>query len=201
QGHDVRTARGLEDLARDIRHMARGLRKSPGFTVAVVLILALGIGGNTAIFSVIDQLLLRPLPYPDGEKLLMVYESFDSEFGGGSRRASGPVGNSVSPANWMDWQRDTRTFQSLAAWRADARTLTGVGEPARLNVQLVSWEFFRLLGVQPLLGRTLSADDDLPNAPGVAVLSHRLWQGRFGGDPSIIGCTIQLNDRPAEIIG
>src|SRR5207249_557182 len=115
---DVRTARVLEDIARDIRHMARGLRKSPGFTVAVLLTLALGIGGNTAIFCVIDQLLLRPLPYPEGEKLLTVYESFDIDFGGGRRRASGPLGN-VSPANWLDWQRDSRTFQFLAAWRAD----------------------------------------------------------------------------------
>jgi predicted permease len=199
RGHDVRTARLLEDLVRDMRHMTRGLRKNPGFTIAVVLTLALGIGGNTAIFSVIDQLLLRPLPYPDGEQLTTVYETFDSAFGG--RSTTGPSRASVSPANWLDWQRDSKTFETLAAWRSTAWTLTGVGEPVRLNVQLVSSEFFPLLAVQPLFGRTISTDDDRPNAPRVVVLSHRLWQGRFGGDPSIAGRVVQLNDRPAEIIG
>lgn len=199
QGHDVRSARMLDDVVRDVRHMTRGLRKSPGFTIAVVLTLALGIGGNTAIFSVIDQLLLRPLPYPDGEKLVTVTESFVNAFGQSGtttgRRAS------VSPANWLDWQRDSKTFQTLAAWRQTTGTLTGVGDPARLNVQLVSAEFFPLLGVQPLHGRTISADDDRPNGPRVVVLSHRLWQRRFGGDPAVLGRTIQLNDSPAEIIG
>jgi predicted permease len=201
QGHDVRTARMLEDLVRDARHMARGLRKSPGFTIAVVLTLALGIGGNTAIFSVVDQLLLRPLPYPDGDKLMMVHETIDRAFGGGAAPATGPTRASASPANWLDWQRDSKTFQTLAAWRTTAWTLTGVGEPSRLNVQLVSSEFFPLLAVRPLLGRTISAADDRPDAPRVVVLSHRLWQGRFGGDPAIAGRMIQLNDRPAEIIG
>jgi putative ABC transport system permease protein len=194
QGHDVRAARLLEDIVRDVRHMGRGLRRSPGFAIAVVLTLALGIGGNTAIFSVVDQLLLRPLPYPDGERLLMVYESFGGGAVGGNRPA-------VSPANWLDWQRQSRTLQGLAAWRTIAVTLTGVGEPIRLNGQLVSSEFFPLLGVTPLLGRTVSPEDDRPNAPPVAVLSHRLWQRRFGGAPGVIGRAIQINDRPAEVIG
>src|SRR5882672_9740491 len=119
----------VENVVRDVRHMGRGLRRSPGFAITVILTLALGIGGNTAIFSVVDQLLLRPLPYPHGEQLLMVYESF------------GPVGasrNVVSPANWLDWQRQSHTLQGLAAWRTRRLTLTGVGEPAQLNVQLVS---------------------------------------------------------------
>ena len=200
QGHDVRSSRLLEDLVRDFRHMTRGLRKSPGFTIAVVLTLALGIGGNTAIFSVVDQLLLRPLPYPRGDDVMMVYESRLAGFGGEkSTRESGR--NSVSPANWLDWQRDSRTLQTLAAWTSGARTLTGYGEPARLRVQLVSSEFFPLLGVPPLLGRTISPDDDRPNAPRVAVLSHQLWQGRFGGDRGILGRTIQLSDNPVEVIG
>ncbi len=197
RGHDERTARGLEDFVRDVRHMARGLRKSPGFTIAVVLTLALGIGGNTAIFSVVDQLLLRALPYPNGEDLLTVYETWP-------RAASGPSGNaglSVSPANWLDWQRESRTLATLAAWRPTSFILTGAGEPTRLNAQAVSSEFFPLLGVQPLLGRTLSADDDRPNAPRVVVLSHQLWQGRFGGDTRVIGRVIQLSDSPAEVVG
>ena len=107
----------------------------------------------------------------------------------------------VSPANWLDWQRETRTLQGLAAWQRTTGTLTGVGEPARLNAQVVSSEFFPLLGVKALLGRTLSEQDDRPHAPRVLVLSHQLWLRRFGGDPSVIGRVIQLNDEPAEIIG
>ena len=182
---------------RDVRHMGRGLRRSPGFSIAVILTLALGIGGNTAIFSVVDQLLLRPLPYPHGEQLLTIYESFSSlagvPRGGGS--------NVVSPANWLDWQRESRTLQGLAAWRTVTYTLTGVGDATRLNAQTVSSEFFPLLGIEPLLGRTISAEDDRPNAPRVAVLSHHLWQQRFGGNPSVIGRVVHFNDRPVIIIG
>ena len=191
QGHDLRSARMVEDVVRDVRHMGRGLRRSPGFAIAVILTLALGIGGNTAIFSVVDQLLLRPLPYPQGDQLLRIYESFSPA----SPR------NSVSPANWLDWQRESRTIQGFAAWRTTAFTLTGVGEPARVNAQLVSSEFFPLLGVQPLLGRTVSEQDDRPNAPLVAVLSYELWQRRFAGDPAAIGRVVQFSDRPVEIIG
>jgi predicted permease len=191
QGHDVRSARVVEDVVRDMRHMGRGLRRSPGFATAVILTLALGIGGNTAIFSVVDQLLLRPLPYPKGDQLLTIYESF----------ASVGAKNSVSPGNWLDWQRETRTLQGLAAWLATVNTLTGVGEPTRVNAQLVSFEFFPLLGVAPVLGRTVSEQDDRPNAPHVAVLSHELWQRRFGGDPKTIGRVVQFNDRSVEIIG
>jgi putative ABC transport system permease protein len=199
QGHDIRTARLFEDLARDVRHMARGLRKNPGFTAAVVLTLALGIGGNTAIFSVVDQLLLRPLPFPQGEKLVTVYETFQP--GAFSNLPPGQLHHSISPANWLDWQRDSRTIQALAAWRTTSTTLTGVGEPMRLRVQLASWEFFPVLGVRPLLGRTPSEEEDRPNAPRVAVLSHRLWQARFGGDSNVIGRIVQLGDNPVEIIG
>jgi putative ABC transport system permease protein len=191
EGHDVRTARLVEDLVRDVKHAGRGLRRSPGFAIAVILTLALGIGGNTAIFSIVDQLLLRPLPYPHGEQLLTVYEWFSPT----ARR------NSVSPANWLDWQRESRTLEGLAAWRTRRVTLTGAGEPAQVDAQAVSAEFFPLLGVQPFLGRTISDADDRPNAPLVAVLSHECWQRRFAGDPTVIGRRMQLNDRPAEIIG
>jgi predicted permease len=195
QGHDVRSARLVEDVVRDVRHVWRGLRRSPSFTIAVVLTMALGVGGNTAIFSVVDQLLLRPLPYPGGERIVMVYESLPAGLAVGQNR------NVVSPANWLDWQRESRTLEGLAAWRTFPVTLTGVGEPVRLNVQVVSSEFFPLLDVKPLLGRTVSEQDDRPNAPSVVVLSYQLWQRRFGGDPAVIGRVIQVSDRPAEIIG
>jgi len=191
RGHDERTIRLAEDVTRDVRHAARGLWRSPGFSLAVILTLALGIGGNTAVFSVVDQLLLRPLPYPDGDKLVMVEEST----GGLNSR------DDVSPANWLDWQRESRTFRRFAAWRPWAFTLTGAGEPRRVNAQLVSSEFFPLLGVAPLLGRAISDEDDRPNSPRVAVLSYSAWQDLLGGDQRAIGRTVQLDERPYEIVG
>src|SRR3954464_2382554 len=109
--------RATDDFTRDLRHAARGLWRSPGFSLVVILTLALGIGGNTAVFCVVDQLLLRPLPYPNGDQLVMVEES------PGGRRADFP------PASWLDWQRESRTFRRFAAWRPWAFTLTGAGEP------------------------------------------------------------------------
>jgi putative ABC transport system permease protein len=190
RGHDERTMRLVEDVTRDVRHAARGLWRSPGFSLAVILTLALGIGGNTAVFSVVDQLLLRPLPYPDGDQLVMVEESV-----GANPHAD------VSPANWLDWQRESRTFRRFAAWQSWSFTLTGTGEPRRVNAQQVSSEFFPLLGVAPLLGRTISDEDDRPNGPRVAVLSYHAWQNELGGDPRVIGRTLQLDDRAYEIVG
>lgn len=116
-GHEIRVGRLFEDTMRDVKHMGRGLRRTPGFTIAVVLTFALCIGSNTAIFSIVDQLLLRPLPYPDGENLVMVYEAQSSN-----------SHNSVSPATWLDWQRDTRTLERIAAWAAGrSAILTGAG--------------------------------------------------------------------------
>src|SRR5687767_7395297 len=189
QGHDERTIRLAEDVARDIRQGARGLWRSPGFSLTVILTLALGIGLNTAVFSVVDQLLLRPLPYPNGDQLVMVEES----------RGAEPI--DVSPANWLDWQRESRTFRAFAAWQSASFTMIGAGEPRRVNAQLVSSEFFPLLGIAPLLGRTITAEDDRPNGPRVAVLSYRAWQNQLGGERRAIGRTVQLNGRPFEIVG
>ena len=190
-GHEIHVGRFFESVVRDARHMGRGLWRTPGFTIAVVLTLALGIGANTAIFSVVDQLLLRPLPYPEGENLVMVYEARSSN-----------SHNSVSPATWLDWQRDNRTLEDVAAWMGGrSATLTGAGDATRLGVQAVSAEFFPLLRVQPVLGRTINEDDDRPNAPDVVVMSHRLWQTRFGGDRSIVGRFIQLDDTPTQVVG
>ena len=190
-GHEVRVGRFFEDTLRDARHMSRGLQRSPGFTLAVVLTLALGIGANTAIFSIVDQLLLRPLPYPEGENLVMVYEAQSSN-----------SHNSVSPATWLDWQRDNHTLERVAAWASGrAAILTGVGEATRLGVQPISAEFFPLLRVTPMLGRVINEDDDRPNAPVVAVISHHLWQTRFGGDRNVVGRFIQLDDTPTQVVG
>jgi putative ABC transport system permease protein len=187
-------ARLIEDVARDVRQSIRGFGRSPGFALAVALTLALGIGVNTAIFSVVDQVLLRPLPYPDGDRLVRVYES----------RLDRPgirFSNGVSPANWLDWQQQSRTLDPIGIWFNVTQTLTGLGEPERINAQAVSWEFFRALGVTPLLGRGLSLEDDVANAPPVAVISYRLWQRLFGGDTAVIGRHIQLNDVAVEVVG
>jgi predicted permease len=157
----------------------------------VILTLAVGIGGNTAVFSVVDQLLLRPLPYPNGDQLVIVDEFSVSR----NSRAD------VSPANWLDWQRDSRTFQGFAAWQPWGFTLTGAGEPRQVGAQLVSSEFFSLLGVAPFLGRTVSDEDDRPGGARVAVLSYGAWQDQLGGDREAVGRTIQLDDQPYEVIG
>ena len=193
RGHDIRGSMLLDALRRDIRHTGRGLLKSPGFACGVVLTLAVGIGANTAIFSVVDQLLLRPLPYPAGDRLLTVHETFQD--------FEGIDANSVSPANWLDWQRESRTLDALAIWGTTSYTLTGLGAPARVHAQTVSAEFFPLLGVAPALGRVVARDDDRPGAPQVAVLSHECWQRRFAADPQVIGRVVQLSDRPFQIIG
>jgi putative ABC transport system permease protein len=192
RGHDVRRSAAIDGILRDVRHMGRGLAASPGFALAVVLTLAIGIGANTAIFSVVDQLLLRPLPYPDGERLVTVNEVFDG-------RALGSL--SISPANWLDWQRESRTLASLAAWRTITGTLTGVGAPTRVNAQVVSHEFFPLLGVEPLAGRVIEPHDDVPDAPPVLVLSHAFWVQHFGGDRAAVGRVVQVSDRPFQIVG
>ena len=172
------------------RHGARLLFKQPGFATAAILTLAIGIGATTGIFTFVDALLLRPLPYPDPGKLVMVYEEgFDS-----SR-------NNVSPANWLDWQEQTDAFDGLGAWDTGSGALTGEGEPETLRAQRVSHEFFETLGVQPLLGRSFTPDDDRSGAAPVVMLSHSLWQRRFGGDESVIGKSIRINETPCRVIG
>jgi putative ABC transport system permease protein len=180
-----------DSFVRDIRYTVRGLAKSPAFAATVILTLALGIGFNTAIFSIADRLLLRPMPFPNGEQVVMLHEN---------RSTSSRM--DVSPANWLDWQRDSESFEAFAAWTNRVPvTLSGDGEAERLDADNVSHEFFPLLGVAPALGRAFAAEDDQVGAPPRVILSHSLWQRRFGADRSIVGRVIQLNDVPTEVIG
>ena len=190
-GHEIRTGHFFENVLRDARHMGRGLRRSPGFTIAVVLTLALGIGANTAIFSIVDQVLLRPLPYPEGDK---------PRDGVRERRRNSQ--NSVSPATWLDWQRDNRTLERVAAW-ADTicDILTGAGEASQVGVQPSLASSSRCFVSPRCSAARFQRDDDRPNAPVVAVISHHLWQTRFGGDANVIGRFIQLDDTPHQVIG
>jgi len=179
-----------ENLTADVRYALRGLQSSPGFTATVIVMLALGIGANTAIFSIVDRLFLRALPYPESNQLLMIYET-----------SPGTSRTNVSPANWLDWQRLNHSFETLAAWNSASATFVGEGDPELLSGQAASAEFLPALKVSPRLGRLFTPDDDRPNAAPVVILSHRLWQRRFGDDPNVIGKKIELDARPFEVIG
>ncbi len=179
-------------LAQDLRHACRGLLKNRGFTTVAVLTLALGIGANTAIFSVIDAVLLRPLPYRDPDRLAIVWED---------ATAVGFPRNTPAPANYADWKGGNTVFEDMAAVATQNFSLTGDGEPEQIVSQAVTANFFSLLGVTPALGRTFLAEEDSPGAARVAVLSHALWQGRYGGDPAILGRQILLSGENFTVVG
>jgi putative ABC transport system permease protein len=166
--------------------------KNPGFTVVAVIALALGIGANTAIFSVVNSVLLRPLPYKDPERLVMVWEDA-SKFG--------YPRDTPAAANYVDWRDQNTVFEGMAAIADESFNLTGAGDPERLEGRSVTANFFPLLGVDPLLGRTFTNDEDKRGSDQVVVLSHALWQRRFGGDNNIVGKTISLNGLTHVVVG
>ncbi|HEX8650259.1 MAG TPA: ABC transporter permease, partial [Pyrinomonadaceae bacterium] len=189
--YEVRGGGMIETLLQDIRYGARVLAKHKGFTAVAVLTLALGIGANTAIFSVVNELLLRPLPFPDAERLVMLWEVSP----GGRHQ------NTTSRANFLGWREQSTVFEGMAAFSDQRLNLTGVGEPEEVSVQIATPELFRVLGVEPIIGRVMTEEDARPGAPDVAVLSYGLWQRRFGGDPRVIGQPISLNGTPCVVIG
>lgn len=166
------------------------IRNSPGFTAVAVLTLALGIGANTAIFSFVDAVLLKPLPYPHPEGLVMVWEKPPQ----GER-------NGISTLNFLDWKNQNTVFTAMAAQTGGSVTLTGIDKPVQLRGTRVSAHYFDILGVKPALGRTFAPDEDQLGKERVVVLSHRIWEGRFGADPSIVGRTISLDNQPHTVIG
>ena len=189
---DARGTRFLEHLSQDTRFGARVLRKNPGFTAVAVLTLALGIGANTAIFSVVSAVLLRPLPYPNHAQLLHVQETH-----GGSNAST-----TFTFANFLDLQRSAKTLENVAAYRPWTFNLTGESSPEQVAGALVSANVFSALGTQPMLGRVIGAADDQPGGENhVAVLSYALWQSHFGGDREIIGKTTEVNGQRFSIIG
>jgi predicted permease len=189
--YEVRGGGMLEALLQDIRYGARVLARHKGFTTVAVLTLALGIGANTAIFSVVNELLLRPLPYRDAERLVMLWEV----------TASGRHQNTTSRANFSAWREQATTFEDLAAFSDQRASLTGDGEPEEVSVQLASPQLFKVLGVEPIIGRGLTEEDARPGTPDVAVLGYGIWQRRFGGDPQILGKPIMLNGSPSTVVG
>ncbi|HEY7476150.1 MAG TPA: ABC transporter permease [Vicinamibacterales bacterium] len=190
----VRERRGftlLETLLHDIRYAVRLLVKSPGFTAAATVTLALGIGANAAIFSLVDAVMLRPLPYPESRRLVSIWEVAQDS---GDRSV-------VAPANYVDYVKRARSFSSLAAVQTVGRNLTGEGDPERLTGEEVTASYFDTLGVMPALGRPFTADENREGQDGVAVISHGLWQRRFGADPAILTRQIRLDARMYRIVG
>jgi predicted permease len=180
----------METLFQDLRYGLRMLVKSPGFTGVAVLTLALGIGANTALFSVINGVLLSPLPFPQPEQLVTLHEN-KPNFEGGS----------VSYANFRDWRKDNRTFSSLALARTYAFSLTGAGEAEQVGAEFISSDFFSVLGVKPQIGRTFAEDEERVGAAPVALISAGLWQRKFSSAPDILGKNITLDGRDYTIVG
>jgi predicted permease len=180
----------LGDVSQDVRTALRGLSRSPGFTLAVLVTLALGIGATSAVFTVVKAVLLAPLPYAEPERRVMLWSrwvSFDKTW--------------LSNQEVVDYRTLCRTLTAVAAWTSGQQNLTGDGDPLRLGVGFVTANAFDVLGARPVLGRVFRTDEDVPNGPPVAVLGHRLWQSRYGGDPTIVGRKITLDDQPVEIVG
>jgi predicted permease len=185
----------LGGLTQNIRYAARMLAKNSGFTAAAVLCLALGIGATTAIFSVVNAVLLRQLPYAHADRLVRVFTEFPNFPNGGLRHFW------VSPPEYLDLKRDITSFEGLEGWANVGVNLAGVSEPVRAQASFVTAGMLAMLGVQPARGRVLSADDDRPNQPLTAVLSYGLWQRGYGGDPQILGRDIRFNGRPCTVVG
>ncbi len=190
-----RDRRGLpfvETFIQDLRFGARMLRRNPGFTAVAVLTLALGIGANSAIFSVVNAVLLKPLPYENGERLVVVKQ-------GAPRSGFPDVGFSVPEI--LDYRAQNRSFDALVEYHSMAFILLGRKEPERVQTGVVSWNFFDAFGVKPLLGRAFRADDEKPGAPAVLLLSYEYWIRSFGGDPTVVNKTFTMNDRLHTVIG
>ena len=181
----------MGDFLQDVRYAIRSAVKQPGFTAVVLLTLALGIGANTAIFSVLHTVVFKKLPYPDAEQVVMLWQ----------QGRDGKTSN-VGYPTFFDWRARSKSFEGMAAmsyWNPTVSTSTG--EPEEIDGSFVSEDFFKVLGVAPLLGRTFNAEEDRPNQNNVVIISHGLWQRRFGGDPAVIGKTISLNGYERRIVG
>ncbi len=191
RSRDTRGVRWLEDMWQDLRFGARMLVKNPSFTLVAALTLALGIGANTAIFSVVNAVLLRPLPYDQPGQLVQLWE----DPGSGTRR------NMAAPGAFLDWKEHSASFESISVLSSTNLNLTGAGDPERLSGVQMSASGLDILRARPLLGRTFASDEDQPGKDRVVVLTHQLWQRRWGGDAAIIGRTIQLGGQSYTVIG
>jgi predicted permease len=191
----VWTTLWLEQLMQDIHCGLRMLRKSPGFAAVAIVTLALGIGANTAIFSVVNSVVLQPLPYPHANQLVVISQTYPQT------PPSSDIQSSESYMNFLDWQRDAKSFSAMAGYQYDQMTLTGHGAPTIISGAMTSSSLFSTLGVAPLLGRTLQAQDDVKSSGRVVVLGEALWRDQLGADPNIVGKSIQLDGEPFTVVG
>ncbi|MEW6734689.1 MAG: ABC transporter permease, partial [Acidobacteriota bacterium] len=170
----------MRELLQDLHYALRMLRKQLGFTIIALFTLALGIGANTAIFSVVNGVLLRPLPYPNPDQIVQVWESDE---------LSGDLRSTISSHNLQDWRARTQTFQQITGYGYETFTLTGIDNPERINGVEVSGSLCSVLATNPALGRDFLPEEDSPGKKRVVILSHGFWQRRFGSDPALIGKT------------
>ena len=187
---DRRSVRWIETLSKDFRYGLLLLRRDPGFAVVAISVMAIGIGANAAMFSVVDAVLLKPLPYLEPERIVRVWEA-----------PSPTQRNGITTLNFLDWKRLSTSFEALSATRGLSASLTGQGEPARLAGMLVSTDYFDVFGVKAILGRTFRNDEDRTGTSQVVVLSHAVWQSRFAADPGILQRTILLDGEPHQVVG
>ncbi len=181
----------MPGLSQDLRHAVRGLARNPGYAAVAVLTLALGLGASTAIFTVVNAVLLRPLPFAEPDRLVYLRESKLPQL----------PEFSVSPGNFLAWQAQNGAFEAMAAYGGGSFNLTGAGEPERLVGDRATANLFDLLGIRPVVGRTFTPDEDRAGGPPVVLLSYGLWQRRFGGDPGVVGRVISLNGLPYTVVG
>ncbi len=180
----------MRSFLQDLKYAGRQMMKSPGFTTVAILTLALGIGANTTIFSVVNGVLINPLPYPHSDRLVVLFHNKPNFTKG-----------SISYPNFLDWQRDNRSFEAMAAYRQDNFKMTGAGEPENLKGEMVSANFFEILGVKPLLGRTFTTDEDRLGANPTVMISEGLWKRKFADRKDIVGQAIVLDGTPRTVIG
>ena len=192
-GLQTRGYLAMNTFIQDLRYALRLLIKSPSFTVVALSTLALGIAANAAIFSVVNALLLRPLPYPESDRLVMLWQDL--------RARGGPEDEWLAPAHFFDWRSRATSLESSAIFRGANASLTGTGDPEQLRGWAVTADFFRMLRVGPALGRDFRAEDDQPGGLATAIITHGLWTRRFGSNPSLVGSTISLNRAPVTVIG
>lgn len=181
----------MKDFIQDLRYAVRMMIKAPGLAAVAVIILALGIGANTAIFSVVNGVLLKPLPYRDPGRLVMVW----------AKNPKGIPRNQVSAPNFLDWKNRNHAFEDMAAFTGWDFTLTGLGEPEKLAGVNITANLFSVLGVGPAIGRDFQSDEGRTGGAQAVILSHGLWQRRFGGDPGVLGRSIALNGQPQVVVG
>lgn len=182
----------MESLLSDVRYAVRNLLRRPGFTIIAVVTLALGIGANTAIFSAVYALLLKPLQFPELDRVVAIWDKLPSR---------GVLHNEVTVANYLDWQSQTQSFEQLALYRWWSANLTGIDPPERIQGFLVTANFIDATGMKPIMGRNFLAEENQPGKDAVAIITHSLWQRRFGGDPNILNKTITINSITRTVVG